>query len=218
MKKRRLIWLGLALGAVLTGAPLENARAEGKVLYENNFEKAELDKVPDEFLVLDGGFAVKQQEGAKFLELPGAPLDSYGVLFGPSKASGYSVSARIFATRKGRRFPTFGVGVVGVEGFKLQVSPAKNAVELYKGDMVVASKELKWESGAWYTLKLQIKSEGAGVKVEGRIWRDGASEPKEWQLSATESTPLPAGKSSIWGKPFAGTPIRFDDLKVTEAE
>jgi hypothetical protein len=218
MNKRCFKWLGIVLGVVTTIAPLHKARAEGKVLYENNFEKADLDKVPDDFLVLDGAFAVKQEGGNRFLELPGSPLDSYGVLFGPSKASGTSVAARIFGTRKGRRFPTFGVGVNGVEGFKLQVSPAKDAVEIYKGDQIVATQELKWESGAWYILKLQTKAEGAGVRVQAKIWRDKEPEPKDWQLTATDPAAPPAGKASVWGKPFAGTPIRYDDIKVAEAE
>src|SRR5262245_56090812 len=57
--------------------------AETNVIYQNNFEKAEVGKLPDEFLVLDGAFAIKEEAGNKFLELPGAPLDTFGMLFGP---------------------------------------------------------------------------------------------------------------------------------------
>lgn len=96
-------------------------------MYENNFEKAELDKVPADFLVLDGAFEVKADGGNKFLELPGAPLDTFGVLFGPTEKDSLAVSARIFGTLKGRRFPSFGVGLNGVGGFRLLVSPAKNS-------------------------------------------------------------------------------------------
>src|SRR6266536_3558957 len=71
---------------------LMRALAEEKPLYQNNFEKAEIGKVPDEFLVLDGQFAVKEENGNKFLELPGAPLDTFGVLFGPSEKEGRAVS------------------------------------------------------------------------------------------------------------------------------
>ncbi len=99
-----------------------------------NFEQAETGTVPEDFLVLDGGFAVKQEEGNKFLELPGAPLDSFGALFGPSEKSDVAVSARIRSTNKGRRYPTFGVGLNGQSGYKLQVSPGKKALEIYKGD------------------------------------------------------------------------------------
>lgn len=76
---------------------------EAKPLYENNFEQAAVGSVPADFLVLDGGFAVKEEGGNKFLELPGAPLDSFGALFGPTQKSNVAVSARINGTNKGRR-------------------------------------------------------------------------------------------------------------------
>ena len=76
-------------------------------VYQNDFEKAEIGKVPEDFLVLDGGFAVQQEGGNKFLELPGAPLDTFGLLFGPTETNNLSASARIFGTAKGRRFPAF---------------------------------------------------------------------------------------------------------------
>ena len=103
-------------------------------LYENNFAGATPGTVPEDFLVLDGQFAVKEEGGNKFLELPGAPLDAFGVLFGPTEKDGIAVSARIFGTAKGRRFPAFAVSLNGVGGYKLQISPAKKLVELYKGD------------------------------------------------------------------------------------
>src|SRR5687767_2573183 len=105
--------------------------ADTRPLYETDFEKAQIDKVPDDFLVLDGGFAVKEESGNKSLELPGAPLETFGVLFGPTESSGLAVTARIQGTGKGRRFPTFAVGLNGVSGYKLQISPAKKLVELF---------------------------------------------------------------------------------------
>ena len=69
-------------------------------LYTNNFESAELDKVPDDMLVLDGAFAVKQDDSNKFLELPGAPLDTFGVLFGPATNANVTVTAKIFGTKR----------------------------------------------------------------------------------------------------------------------
>ncbi|HXJ56365.1 MAG TPA: hypothetical protein VNU68_06845, partial [Verrucomicrobiae bacterium] len=58
------------------------AAADPKPIYQNDFGSAALNKVPEDMLVLDGGFAVKEENGNKFLELPGAPLETYGVIFG----------------------------------------------------------------------------------------------------------------------------------------
>ena len=69
--------------------------------------------MPDDFLVLDGDFAVKQEDGNKYLELPGAPLDAFGFMFGPSARHGNEISARMFGTKKGRRYPVFGIALNG---------------------------------------------------------------------------------------------------------
>ncbi len=193
------------------------AAAETKPLYENNFEKAEAEKVPEDFLVLDGAFAVKAEGGNKFLELPGAPIvEGSGVLFGPTEKDGVAVSARIHATGKGRRFPAFGVGLNGVGGFRLQVSAAKKQLELYKGDEVVASAPYTWESDSWTMLRLQLRKVKDGEwAAEGKVWKQGAAEPKQWTISHAEKAELAAGRASVWGTPLSGTPIRFDDLAVT---
>jgi hypothetical protein len=193
--------------------------AQSKLLYENSFEKAEVNKVPDEFLVLNGAFSVKEEGGNKFLELPGAPLDDFGVLFGPTEKEGVAVSARVHSTGKGRRFPAFGVGLNGVGGYKLQVAASKKALELFKGEEVLTSVPYTWESGAWTMLRLQVRKVKDGQwRVEGKAWKQGAVEPAQWAIAHTEKTWPIAGRASITGNPISGTPIRFDDLRVQAVE
>ncbi len=192
------------------------AHAEsGKVLYQSDFAKTELNQVPKDFLVLDGDFAVKESEGRKVLELPGSPLDTFGVLFGSATNSGICVSARIYGTSKGRRTPSFGVGLNGVDGCKLKVSPGKNSLEIYKGDVSAASVPFDWKSGSWTMFRLRVRQAGSVWKVEGKAWVQTGPEPKEWMISLDETSPPREGRPSIWGSPYSGTPIRFDDLMVT---
>ncbi|MEW6302974.1 MAG: hypothetical protein AB1705_05855 [Verrucomicrobiota bacterium] len=196
-----------------------NAAAQTKPVFENNFEAAKLGELSEDFLVLDGGFAVKEESGNKFLELPGAPLETFGVLFGPTEPSGIAVSARFHSTGKGRRFPTFGVGLNGVGGYRLLVTPAKKAVELFRGDHVIATVPYDWPSDKWVFVRLQVRKLKSGAwKVEGKAWTQGETEPAKWMISADDKEELAAGRPSIWGLPFAGTPIRFDDLTVTAAK
>ena len=187
-----------------------------KSLYENNFEQAEVGKVPADFLVLDGAFAVKEEAGNKFLELPGAPLDSFGVQFGPAETSDIVVSARINGTAKGRRYPVFGVGLNGVAGYKLQVSPAKKLLELYKDTEPKVSVPYEWRSGQWTNLRLQIRKLKDGEwKIEGKAWPRGASEPGNWMVEFDEKETPISGRASVFGSPFSGTPIQFDDFVVS---
>lgn len=209
MKKLITLISAAALAVTASAADL-------KPLYENDFEKTEVNKIPEDMLVLDGAFAVKEEAGNKFLELPGAPLETYGVLFGPTEAPGLGVSARVHGTGKGRRFPTFGVGLNGVGGYRLQVSPGKKLLELYKGDDVLTNAPFAWASDSWTMLRLQCrKTKDGEFKIEGRAWKQGEAEPKEWQITSADKTETPAGRSSLWGNPFSGTAIRYDDLKVT---
>jgi hypothetical protein len=204
----------VAPGAVV-GLGLWLAAAEPPTLYQNNFTAAAVGQVPEEMLVLDGGFAVKEEAGNRFLELPGAPLETYGVLFGPTEPFGISVTARIQGTGMGRRFPTFGVGLNGVGGYRLQITPAKKQIELFKGDDLLTNAPVAWESGAWMRFRLQSRKIKEGeVRVEGKVWKDGNPEPAEWQITRSEKAEAPPGRASIWGLPYAGTPIRFDDLTI----
>ena len=186
-------------------------------LYRNDFEKTEPRAVPEDLMVMEGGFAVAEEGGNRFLELPGAPLETFGVLFGPTETNGLSVSARVFGTGKGRRFPSFALGLNGVGGYKLQVSPAKKMIELYRGEELLTSAPYQWESGVWTMLRLQTRPSKDGLSIQGKAWREGVAEPKEWTLSHKDETEPPPGRASLWGAPYSGTPVRFDDLVVSTA-
>jgi len=195
------------------------AGADGaaKILYQNNFEKAAIGQAPDDLLILNGDFSVKESDGNKYLELPGAPLDTFGLLFGPATTNaGVRVSARVYGTAKGRRYPQFGVGLGGQNGYILKVSAAKGAVEIFKGDESAASAPFRWKAGSWTMLKLRVgQPNGQAWKIEGKVWPQAEAEPKEWTITLDEKTPPRPGRASIWGSPISGTPIRFDDLLLT---
>src|SRR5258707_6714981 len=73
-RKRRDFTTLCALLICCLGICFAPLAAQGKTLYQNDFELAEVGKAPDDFLILEGGFVVKQEDGNRFLELPGAPL------------------------------------------------------------------------------------------------------------------------------------------------
>lgn len=205
---RSLSCLIVALAVVL---PLRAAEP----LYYNDFGTAALDKTPADFMIMAGGFEVKENaEDGKYLELPGEPLDTFGLLFGPSVKDDVSASARFFGTKTGRKYPAFGVSLNGVGGYRLQVSPAKNALEFFKGDEARLSVPFTWTPGVWTTLLITVRKAGAGWVVEGKAWPSGTPEPAKPLITLEESTAPIAGRAGIWGSPYAGTPIRFGDLLV----
>lgn len=192
--------------------------ADPKSLFSENFDKREIGKLPEGMLVLSGAFAVQAEGGNKFLELPGSPLDSFGLLFGPNEKAGLNAQARFFGTKQGRKFPTFGVSIQGVGGYRLQVSPGKNAIELFKGDDSQATVPFEWQSGVWTSLRIQSRPAGGGKwLIEGKAWPSTQLEPARWSISLESSAEPPSGRPGLWGSPFSGKPIRFDELVVTAA-
>jgi hypothetical protein len=183
-------------------------------LFECDFQSLATGPLPDTFMVMQGEFAVKDVGTNKVMELPGSPLDSYSVLFGPVTNANVLVSATIHGTAKGRRQPTFGVGLGGVAGYKLQIAPGKKAIELLKDTQVVASAAFDWKSDTWTRCQLRVRQMESNWLVEAKAWPADGAEPKEWSLRFTEAEAPVAGQASVLGSPFAGTPIRFDDLRV----
>ncbi len=190
------------------------AGAAEKPLYQNDFEAAKIGPPPEDLLVLSGDFSVKQEGTNKFLELPGSPLDTFSMQFGPPETNSVTAGATIRATGKGRRFPIFGVGVYGVAGYRLQVSPGKNALELYKDQALLKTVAYEWKPNDWLTLRLRAErtTEG-GWKITGKVWPKGNAEPSSWLIQVEDKPEQPpSGRASIFGSPFSGTPIQFDDL------
>lgn len=215
---RKIGWAAWLATATTTAVLAGEATPAPKPLYQNDFAQAVVGKLPDDFMALNGEFAVKEEGGNKFLELPGTPLDTFSVQFGPAETAGVAVSARVFGTAKGRRYPTFGVGLNGVSGYTLRVAPGRKALELVKDDEVKASVPFDWKPGAWTLLRLQSRKVKDGEwQMQGKAWTQGDAEPAQWQVGCEANTEPPEGRASVLGSPFSGTPIRFDDLTVSQA-
>ena len=204
---RITILLGLALPTFANGE---------EPVYANDFQSAEVRKTPKDFLVIAGAFTVQEDGGKKFLELPGSPLDTFGALFGPAKMEGLSVAGKFFGTKTGRKFPAFGLSLNGAGGYRLQVSAAKKQLEIFKGDEARANVPFEWKDAAWLSLRIQARQTPAGAWViEGKAWSAGDAEPEKWTVALEEKDAPASGRPGLWGSPFSGTPIRFDDIAVT---
>lgn len=184
-----------------------------------DFEKLAPGDPPDALFIIDGEFQVVAHEGGKVLRLPAAPLLECGLLFGKSSKGSMTAEAKVLALKKGRRsFPRFGLGVHGISGYRIRAVPAQKRLELVYQEEVVKTAPLVWESGKWCTLKLAlIQEEGKAPKVEAWCWTEGSESPSKPSLvyEGEEGGASGQGKASVWGTPYSGKEILFDDLKVT---
>ena len=199
----------VALCCLVSG--ISGARAES--LYKQDFQSTESGKTPGDFLLLSGKFAVGKASSNHQLTLPGAPLDSHGAIFGPDNDGDLVLSARIRSEQKGRLYPSFGIGLYGLGGHILKVSPAKKSLELFRGRTSVMETPFDWESGKWTHLNLKVSSQNDNTwSVQGKAWNEGAIEPKSWQINTTTKLAPTQGKASLWGQPYSGKAIHYDDV------
>jgi hypothetical protein len=189
-----------------------SAAAEEKPLYVQDFNA--LKEVPEDIMQLNGEFTLVADGAGKAMAVTPTPLDTYNCLFGPPTKDGVQARARIQGASKGRQSPTFGIGLNGVSGFVLRLATGKKQVELTRDDEVLASQPYPWKSDSWTRFALQVRATGATWTVEGKVWPDGAAEPAAWLVTTTVDKAPSPGRASLWGVPYGGKPILFDDLMV----
>lgn len=198
----------LALPLVLTAAETKQAVFD--------VEKWEEGEVPAEVFVVEGKFSVVAKEGNKAIEIGVGELVEANALLGDSARGSASIETRVFASKQGRSFPKFAIGVHGQSGYRLVVFPAKKEVQLVKQEEVVKSLPFTWVSDAWLKMKLEARKVAEGRwQVTGKVWPAADAEPAEPQFSLEDTTLKGQGKCSIWGTTFSNTPILFDDVKVS---
>ena len=191
----------------------------GEVLYRNDFQDATVGEEPGDFLVLDGDFVTKRDGDDRFLELPGTPLENFGALFGPTVRTGSRLGVTIQSQGKGRLVPAFGIGVNGLGGFRLMLSANRRQLELWRGDEVLVKTPYRWRSGSECRLELEAVPRADGDwQVRGWVWERSRGRQSASQIALERVAPPPRGKSSIWGHPFAGNAIRYDDILIETAE
>lgn len=187
-------------------------------LYAWKLETVSVGALPEDVVVLGGSFAVREFEGRRVVELPGEPLDSFALVCGPQAKAGVSVRVDVLGQARARQLPVFEVGLNGVAGHRLRVSPGRKQVELVRDDEVVTAKALAWRAGEWMTLRLQVRETGLGRwRVEGKAWHRGDEEPSGWMVEHETTTEPVNGQASIWGSPYSGHPIRYEGLRVERA-
>lgn len=191
-------------------------KVNNEILLQEDFEKADMEMLPKGFLVLNGDFTIQEVDGNKVLHLPENPLDDYSVLFGPNAKEGIEVRARIHSESRRRLTPRFGVGLNGVNGYKLLLTPSKKALEIWRGQEPVKEIPFEWESGQWTHFALRVFPQGEHWLVQGKAWQEKVEKPDEWQIDYEEKEEPINGKPSIWGAPYSSKPILFDDLLVKE--
>ena len=209
MLKRSITILPALLACIACVTP------EHSVFHES-FSRATA--LPADFTVLNGKVRIGHSNGNRYAELPAKPDSSHGLLFGPALSKGLHVEAR-FLAEDGEKSPTFAVGLNGLSGYKLQVNPNKQQLELLSNEVIVHSAKFEWLPSQWTHLQLQVRAlPGLQWAVEGKAWNQKEEEPTRWTLQWKDTAAPSNGQPSVWGTPHAGKPIALDDVGLWVVE
>jgi|UniRef100_UPI0037835B2A hypothetical protein len=171
---------------------------------------------PKEVFVVDGTIKIAAREGNKAIVIDPAPITDASAQLAVSAAGNAIIEARIFATKRGRSTPRFGVSVHGMSGYRLLVNPAKKALELAKNDQTIATVPFTWTTDVWLKVKLEAKKgEGDAWSITGKAWAADAAEPTEALIKHEDKGLKGQGKCAIWATPFSGEPVFFDDIRIS---
>lgn len=209
--KQCLFSTSTALCTLYICLSLSAISASGSPLYEQDFQNNSDGSTPEDFLVLGGDFSV--QSGT--LVLPGAPLNKFGAVFGPDNEGDLEISARIRSEQRGRLTPSFGIGLYGLGGYVLNASASRKTLELFRGREVIRKTSFAWTPATWTNMKLAVSSTSdTSWRVRGKAWSEQAQEPAHWQIEHESSQAPTQGRASIWGQPYSGKPIQYDDITI----
>jgi len=190
--------------------------ASAQEILDEDFTSYAVGQAPDLF-ILAGTFTVEEEEGGnQVLQIGPGELVDATVQLGDSLRSGGEILARVKGLQQRRSFPRFGVGLHGKAGFQLRIVPAARAIELLKGEEVIQTVPFTWTAGQWHLVRLRVEAiANGGWSVSGWVWPEAAQPPREAMIDYISESLTLQGKASLFGTPFSGQPIQFDDVHVT---
>ncbi|MCM8534231.1 MAG: hypothetical protein NE330_23915 [Lentisphaeraceae bacterium] len=189
-----------------------------KVIYSYSIDNKPTE-IPDDFFVMEGVWSIRKLVNTYALHLQPLPLRAYTMLFGPELKEGLELSVDVYTSKRGRVYPNFSIGSHGLSGFRLNARTGEKGslIELFTNETrLVANAPCTWQTDMWHTIKMRIVKQADGnVKISGKLWKRGEKEP-EWQLNYSAKMDLDEGQCSIWGIPYSGRDIFFDNLIISK--
>ena len=205
--------------ADFTESPTQTLNA-WQVDFEEDFSNYLVGVEPESMFVLDGAYAVREESGQKVLTLPGSPVGDFGFLFGPRvREKTLELEFSFKSERKGRRYPSVAAGLGGVRAYRFRLNPAARKLMVHADDRLLAERPFVWKAGVWWKARFQATalSEDSSV-VRLKLWPLTEEEPDSWLFEEESDFAFKGGKCAIWGYPYAGTEIHFDELIIRSKE
>lgn len=207
MKPAAFLTLVLALSA----AALPAGEVKKFTVNADNWAEGE---VPKEVFVVDGTIKIAAKDGNKAIMVDPSPITDASAQIAESAAGEATIQAKIFASKKGRSYPRFGLSVHGMSGHRLMLNVARKQLEIIKNDEVLATAPFTWTTDTWVKMKLEARKKGEDWAITGKAWPADGAEPADPQIKHADKGLKGQGKAAIWATPFSEMPVFFDDIEV----
>ena len=196
----------------------DNWQGEGNwtVEFSENFSNLWIGEEPENLFILDGKFLVQRNEGDKVLELAGSPVGDFGFLFGSRiKEKAMELQFSFHSTKQGRRYPAIAAGIGGMRGYRFRWNASARKILLFRDEVLLLEKTISWKSSAWWQIRFQVlpRRESQNL-IRLKLWQKGNEEPKVWFIEHEDQFLFKGGKCVLWGFPYSGNSIHFDDLNI----
>ncbi len=182
--------------------------------YSEDFEGFAADKSPT-WVGTGSKFKIRAlEDGNKVLvKAPAARgLHRANTYLGTPNMTGYTIQADLLGNKKRRAVPDMGLianrYTLDMMGYHQQLQIRTWAAELRMAKTV----PFTWETGTWYTMKMEVQIEGDKAIVRGKVWPRDEAEPTEWSIEAEDPLPNRTGSPGLYG--YSPAEIYYDNLKV----
>lgn len=138
--------------------------------------------------------------------------------FGQSDLHDYTIQADLRGSLQDNKLPV--MGLIG-QGYKLAVEGVAKQIMITTWDShdhrTRAVEPFTMEANVWYTFKLKVSNVGDKALVQGKVWKRGEEEPKEWSLEMEDELPVKQGAPGLYGD-ATNAEISIDNVSVVPNE
>ena len=178
---------------------------------------------PVQWVNATGKFAVRDLDGSKVLvklaENPFAFAKRCRPFFGPTDLTDYTIQADVRGLDRRRQMGDIGIVAQRYELVlfgnhqRLELQPWQPEVER------TVKVDYKWNSNAWYTMKLEVQSMGGGrVRARGKVWPKGETEPAAWTIERIDPIGSVKGAAGLYAdapsQAGGGSELYYDNIRV----
>ena len=135
--------------------------------------------------------------------------------FGHSELANYTIEADVQGAITNDKLPDIGLIAQGYT-LDLQGENQRLQIRSWVPQLRMAKTiDFPWKPDQWYHMKFRAAVEDGKAVLRGKVWLQGAEEPSQWTIEATDDVPNVSGSPGLFGN-AKDAEIYLDNIQVSE--